>query len=1208
MKFLDRISRALGRMRLWQQFVLLGLFVIVVPITWTSYQFLSDGKRILTEHEIIDLSDESNLRANEMREEFDYLVGDVRFAARELRGKTADKFANDAADALQRFTQSRPLDMPDPGKRSETPAQVRRRFYADTLVESHAVAIARRGADGPVQTVTSVVAISAIGQTIPEEGMQKNDVITALIKEVSDRMCRENPRQASYISAFHLQPPTESRGAQCLFAVGYPARYDNSHVSHALVAIFNFTKVVENRRGISPRHQYIVAQANGALLIHPNPMLARDGVQVPDIVPWKFPALSWADPTETSKDRGLRLAQMVQEGGARLKSVPITQLASFYRKGFFGDEIGDKLGERTSAELQAINKHLADLAKLDPSLRYGELGDRSGYSEVSHPDRAKLLEVCGKIDAWWKEATASRRAAIDWIEPLECKTFQGQITYLRMDTSDEDEPPRLLVAASTEELSEDIDTRFTRIVYNWVIPTVALAVGLAVGLIVVITHSVGRLARAANQLTDPSATPVIEGGGSHEVTQLAVALQAMVGRLQDNATRFQTILRSAGEGIVVAGIDAKIEEANRAAAKMFGFEKPEELVGKAIQDLLVEPLSQLTTTDGPTVQKITDAVKGRRADMTEFWIEYTLRPVLLKDRTLFAGVFRDVSGKREAEEQIHQLNEDLETRVKLRTAELAEANTKLEVALRQAETASRAKDAFVANMSHELRQPLHIIIGFTEAMRDEANDDGRLEIIPDLNKILSAARHLLDLINDILDLAKIAAGKLELSIARFDLPKMIDDVRNLVAPLAEKHKNEFLVDAPTDLGTMTADERRVRQILINLLSNAFKFTADGTVTLQVRRVTSSNQAMIEFSVADTGKGMTTEQVQRLFQRFYQADNSTTREQGGTGLGLAITQSFNELMGGEPIHVSSLPGSGSHFVIRLPAVVVPIQEHKLPARPTPTELMEALPPLAPLNRVDGMTILVIDDDPMVPELMRRFLAKDGFNVVSSTDGDQGLILAREMHPSAITLDVMMPGLDGWNVLAKLKADPSTCDIPVVMLTIVDDRGRGYALGAADYLTKPIDWPRLNVILRRYQTAGRESPILVIDDDPECREMLRRFLERDDRRVTEAPDGEAGLRAIAGEIPSLILLDLMMPVLDGFGFLTELPRRFPGANIPVLVLTAKDLTAEDHARLNGRVARILEKGDLTQFEPLAELIRTITPHALPEVQDAENPDRG
>ena len=538
------------------------------------------------------------------------------------------------------------------------------------------------------------------------------------------------------------------------------------------------------------------------------------------------------------------------------------------------------------------------------------------------------------------------------------------------------------------------------------------------------------------------------------------------------------------------------------------------------------------------------------------------------------------------------MNEQLESRVKLRTAELAETNTKLEVALRQAEAAGRAKDTFVANMSHELRQPLHIIIGFTEALKEEAVDANNAELIPDLNKILTAAKHLLDLINDILDLAKISAGRMELTVATFDLTLMVRDVQTLVAPLADKHANQFVVDVPNALGVMIADERRVRQILINLLSNAFKFTTNGTVTLQVRRVQMNSHEMIEFAVADTGKGMTADQVSRLFQRFYQADPSTTREQGGTGLGLAITQSFNDVMGGDPIHVSSVPDQGSHFVVRLPAVVEPNVAKNI-ARATPTELTPIVSKSdsQTLTPVNAGTILVIDDDPMVHELMLRFLSKEGFRVVSALTGAEGLRIARETRPSAITLDVMMPEVDGWSVLTDLKADPLTCDIPVVMLTIVDDRGRGYALGAADYLTKPIDWQRLAVILRRYQSLDRASPVLVIDDDPECREMVRRYLEREGWRVTEAPDGEAGLREMATEFPALILLDLMMPVLDGFSFLTELPHRFPGARVPVVVLTAKDLTASDFDRLNGRVARIIEKGNLAQFDHLAELVRTI-----------------
>ncbi len=1197
----DGFLRLLGKLRLWQQFVILGLFVLVVPITMTSSRFLNEGRDILTAHEVIDLSDESNLRANEIREEFDYLVRDVAREARALSGRPLDRFDEDAEKALQRFTQQRPLEMPDPGQAPATAAQVRRRFFADTLVESHAVAIARAPTGGAVTGVAALRTVDLKGRALPGDAAA-DPVAWRAVRDVCERMGREYPRSPSYVSAFQLAPGVGGRGAQCLVAVGWPARWADSHVTHALVAVVNFTRVVENRRGISPRHQYLLAQPDGTLLVHPDPKLPGRGVKVADVVGWNFPeGDAWARPGESGATRDARLAKMVQEGGARLDGVAVPRLAGYYRKGYFGRPLADALGEGAAAELQAINRLLSLESLADPSLRYGEFLSSGRYCELAHPDRERLLQVCGRIEAWWADSRDAGRPRIDWIKPLYCQEYQGQLTYLRMDANDEDEPPRLLVAAALEELHEDIDTQFSRIVKQWVVPTVVVAALLAVGLIYAITRSLRTLADAADTLRDPDATPTLAAGGSREVTQLAASLQGMARRLQDDAARMNSILRTAGEGILIAGPDGRVEEANRSAAAMFGRARPADLLGVPVAGLLVDPPDALaadqTTTGGPGAA---DAVRARRADGSTFWVEYTLRPVALRDRTVFAGVFRDVTQKKAAEEEIRRMNGDLEGRVRVRTAELAEANTKLEVAFRQAEAAGRAKDAFVANMSHELRQPLHIIIGFTEAMKDEAGDlaaaggdEGRDSLIPDLNKILSAAKHLLDLINDILDLAKIAAGRMELVIANFDLPRMVADVQSLVGPLAEKNRNRFVVDAPATLGTMASDERRVRQVLINLLSNAFKFTVDGTVTLQVRRITSGGREIVEFSVADTGKGMTPDQVARLFQRFYQADATTTREQGGTGLGLAITQSFNELLGGEPVLVSSVQGSGSHFVVRLPAVAQQPGERRLPARATPAELTATTAlPEAPEGAA-GATVLVIDDDPMVPELMARFLGKDGFHVLGCADGEEGLRLARERRPAAITLDVMMPGSDGWDVLAKLKADPLTCDIPVVMLTIVDDRGRGFALGAADYLTKPIDWPRLNGLLKRYQGAGHDAPILVIDDDPECREMVRRFLERDGREVVEATDGEAGLRMIAVRYPSMVLLDLMMPVLDGFGFLAELPKRFPGARMPVVVLTAKDLTAEDRARLSGRVARILEKGDLTQFEPIAELVRTLTP---------------
>ncbi|HET6572245.1 MAG TPA: response regulator, partial [Fimbriiglobus sp.] len=986
--------------------------------------------------------------------------------------------------------------------------------------------------------------------------------------------------------------------ARCLIAVGWPARWVDRRAADLLVVLIDFTHYVSNRSRASPRHQFIVTRPDGTLLIHPDPELVARGARVQDVIPWAYPDRAFVDGPEDEAARDARHARMVREGGVRLPGVAVPALAYVYRKGQFGGVLEDLLGDAAADRLKDINERLAAEGRGDPRFRFGELTPANSYIELSHPDRARVERASKVVDDWWKAARGPK-ARVNWISPLRCQTFQGQLTHLRMDETDGTEPPRLIVAASLEELHEDIDTQFMRILWRWVLPTVAIAAFMTVTLVVVLTRSLRRLAGSAEKLSDPTAAVELAGGGCREVTLLAGSLRDMATRLRDDAARFQTILRAAGEGIVVAAGDGTIEEANRAAAKMFGYDRPEDLIGRRVTEMLADPVpdpDRPTDPLGGTAASVSrgspffDAVRGVRKDGSVFWLEVTLRPVALRDRQVVTCVFRDVSQKKAAEEQITRMNEELENRVRLRTAELAETNTKLEVALRQAEAAGRAKDTFVANMSHELRQPLHIVIGFTEALKEEAQDAGRPELVPDLNKILAAARHLLDLINDLLDLAKISAGRMELSVAKFDLDGLVKDVRTLVAPLAEKNQNVFLTDAPDDLGSMTADERRVRQILINLLSNAFKFTRQGKVTLRVRRVEEAGKRWVEFAVSDTGKGLTPDQVGRLFQRFYQADPTTTRESGGTGLGLAITQSFNDLMGGQPIRVTSVLGRGSEFVVRLPAEVRPDAGKPVP-RHTPLEVPAltdgdgvATPPPS------GGTVLVIDDDPAVQELMGRFLGKEGFRVVPATNGPDGLRLARQLHPVAITLDVMMPGTDGWAVLTDLKADPATCDVPVVLLTIVDDRGRGYALGAADYLTKPIDWARLGAILRRYHSPGRPAPVLIVDDDPECRELVRRNLESEGWRVTEAADGEAGLRMVAADPPALVLLDLMMPGVDGFGFLDEFPKRFPGSRTPVIVLTAKDLTSDDHTRLNGRVARILAKGNLSRLEELVALVRS------------------
>jgi signal transduction histidine kinase/CheY-like chemotaxis protein/HAMP domain-containing protein len=495
----------------------------------------------------------------------------------------------------------------------------------------------------------------------------------------------------------------------------------------------------------------------------------------------------------------------------------------------------------------------------------------------------------------------------------------------------------------------------------------------------------------------------------------------------------------------------------------------------------------------------------------------------------------------------------------------------LEAKSRELEVASRHKSEFLANMSHELRTPLNAIIGYSEMLEEEARDQHAEGFLPDLQRIHAAGKHLLELINAVLDLSKIEAGKMELYLETFDVGSLIRDVAAVIEPLAQKNANRLEVECAPDVGAMRADLTKLRQALFNLLSNACKFTERGVVSLAATRERDAAANAIVFAVRDSGIGMTPEQMARLFEEFGQADASTTRRYGGTGLGLALSRRLCRMMGGD-ISVASEPGRGSTFTIRLPVEVrEPTREASTPAVP------EAAGPSA-------STVLVIDDDGAVRDLMSRFLGKEGFRVATAAGGEEGLRLARELQPDVITLDVLMPGMDGWSVLAALKVDAAVADIPVVMLTMLDDRNLGYTLGAADYLTKPVDRERLVAVLERYR---RDLPVLVVDDDPDFRDLARRTLEREGYSVVEADNGRAALDRLRGTVPGVVLLDLMMPEMDGFDFVAAVRADAAWRSLPIVVITAKDLSAEDHERLNGYVARILQKGALSREVLLGEV---------------------
>jgi signal transduction histidine kinase/DNA-binding response OmpR family regulator len=501
-----------------------------------------------------------------------------------------------------------------------------------------------------------------------------------------------------------------------------------------------------------------------------------------------------------------------------------------------------------------------------------------------------------------------------------------------------------------------------------------------------------------------------------------------------------------------------------------------------------------------------------------------------------------------------------------------------------AEEANRAKSQFLANMSHELRTPLNAIIGYSEMLKEEADELGYGDVVPDLEKIRSAGQHLLALINDILDISKIEAGKMELYLEPFSISSLLREVQSTVQPLMEKSGNCFSIQNVSKVDTMVADLTKVRQSLLNLLSNAAKFTEAGDITLTVQTNTIYEDGVthVSMTVTDTGIGMSLEQLSKLFQAFTQADASTTRKYGGSGLGLAISRRFCQMMGGD-ITVSSTPGKGSTFTIYLPLQVAD-PKVSMPAEISST--LEVTPPTS--------TVLVIDDDPAVRDLMERYLTKSGFCVKTAADGEIGLQMARQFRPDAITLDVLLPDMNGWSVLSEVKADPELAEIPVVVMTVVDDRTQGLALGATDYLTKPVDYRRLAALLQRFRPTPEvsNSRVLLVEDDTTMRLVLRRMLEREGWSVTEAEHGRVALECVAQTRPDLILLDLMMPEMNGFQFIDALRQNPEWRSLPIVIITAHDLSPSDYLRLKGDVEQILQKGAYSRDQLLQEVRDRVT----------------
>jgi signal transduction histidine kinase/CheY-like chemotaxis protein len=494
-------------------------------------------------------------------------------------------------------------------------------------------------------------------------------------------------------------------------------------------------------------------------------------------------------------------------------------------------------------------------------------------------------------------------------------------------------------------------------------------------------------------------------------------------------------------------------------------------------------------------------------------------------------------------------------------AELQETN-------RHLQEANRHKSIFLANMSHELRTPLNAIIGFSELLIEPGN--GHFDTPTQhrfLNQIHASGKHLLGLINDILDLSKVEAGQMELRLQTIPVEQVVDQVLSTIEPLAGQKQIRMRADVAS-AGDVLADAGKLKQMLLNLASNAIKFTPDGgEVTITAARLDSA----VEISVADTGIGISGADQAHLFEEFHQIDPGPGRHQQGTGLGLALTRRFAMLHGGE-VRVSSQLGKGSVFTLHLP------NRLPLPVEPTPTKVQDMSRPL----------VLVVEDDPAAAELLARQLDGAGFRTQAARTGTEAITMARELQPAAITLDILLPELDGWEVMTRLKRDQATSDIPVVVVSVIDNPELGIALGAMDYFVKPIEGKELVKRLNRFNFRhSNGTKILVVDDEAANREWLRNILEPAGFAVIQAAGGREAIVLAKSHRPDLVLLDLMMPDVSGFDVVKALRADPVTQRTPIMILTARHLTKADKRHLNGHVSTILGRGSNSAADLLDHL---------------------
>ena len=1019
---------------------LLASALIIATVLSLAWLMLSWSRDALTRQELAALGDETRLRGEELLNDLQNLRED----ALHLAGRAS------LHDYLQAF----------PNHPAALQEKIRKDFH--DLITARPSYLQVEYLPSETRGGTEVLAASG-EQDVRIDSKAHHRYLSGLAETRGNAVWLSAVRRTSDARIGGRDVPV-LRAAAPLFAA--------DQYAGAVVITADFRQLSRGLRR-SARHLVYLTDGQGQFLAHPDPdrAFAFERGKAPHIYDELLPDLKQFYPSagvaaeKPSRWRGYRYPGSDRSG---------VELGSYYLVRLEAARPDDWKQQKDVHE--ELDGYLAGLPEAE-----GVAGSRS-----DDPTRAVTLRSRdeGRVKEVARNIVDRFRPHLQVGKEIPCEHYA--VHFCRVSYTPPGGPQHwfgLAQAVAREEIVAGVNEKTTGLLW---IKLILIIGGVSVAFVLArrLTRPLERITAATRDLARDEADVSLDlpVGASDEIGVLARCFKDMVEQLRqrgqqlrEGEARLRVILKTAAEGIFILDDDGTIQMVNQAAEILFGYAS-DELKGQNVKLLLPKEVQGLPRADGsgpaltdPGISSIrlgrvnnrTQEAVGRRKDGSLFTLELSVSDVPVGEKRLYTGIVRDITERKRAEAEIRELNQhlrelndQLDRRVRERTRQLERTNDELSVARDQALDASRAKGNFLAQMSHELRTPLNAIKGYSELLLEEAEERELLDFVPDLNKIIEAGKHLLALINDVLDLSKIEAHKIELFLETFDVETLVQSVASTVGPLAKKNGNELAVRC-AGAGSMFADRTRVRQVLLNLLSNACKFTHEGRIELEVVREPCQGRDGLAFRVRDTGIGIKPEQLDKLFKPFSQVDDATTRQHDGTGLGLAISRSFCQMMGGD-ITVSSEHGKGSVFTAHLPVQVAGASDGEATVSGEGAE---------------AGTVLVVDDDPAVRDLMQRYLDKEGFRAVTAANGREGLRLARQLHPRAITLDVLMPGMDGWDVLSALKADPGTADIPVIMVTIADDRGLGRALGADEYMTKPIDRDRLTEVLKRYQDDPR-----------------------------------------------------------------------------------------------------------------------------------------